>query len=255
MTEPKNKNKNYCSKCHSKHYPPTGKKCQVMMDNITNDPSTSVHPVNSSGDSDSDVRDSRVGAVNVDMGVKKKITRQKDCSVRRVSTSGQSRPSDQADDSETSEDEHPSGGLQTLILKELQRVNHRLDDMEAKVQGHRHHRKHEKDCQKLSTSKYMSKNEGCSKKSTKRKHFSDSSSDEELLPPLSVLRTSCEIQKQVDARISEIESHSKVEGNDNTKLKSKRGGGRGRCFGVKKVAWPHDNVLGGGGGVEAEGHI
>ena len=225
MTKPKNKNKNYCSTCHSKHFPSMGKKCQVMMDNVINNPSTSVHPVNSSSDSDSDVRDSRVGAVNVDMGVKKKITRQKDCSVRRVSTPGQSRPSDQADGSETPEDGHPSGGLQALILKELQRVNHRFDDVEARVQGHRHHRRNEKDCQKLSTSKYMSKNEGCSKKGTKSKHFSESSSDEELLPPLSVLRTSREIQKQVDARMSEIESHSKVEGNDNTKLKSKRGEG------------------------------
>ena len=191
------------------------------MDNVKNDPSTSVHPVTSSSESDSDVRGLGVGAVNVDIGVKKKITRQKDCSVKKVSTPGHSRPNDQADGSETSEDEHPSGGLQALILKELQRVNHRLDDMEARVQGHRHHRRNDKDCQKLSTSKYLLKDEGRSKKCIKSKYLSESSSDEELLPPLSVLRTSREIQKQVDARISEIESHSKVEGSDSTKFKKK----------------------------------
>ena len=119
MTKPKTKNKNHCSKCHSKHYPPTGKKCQNVVENVKNDPSNSVLPVTSS-DSDSDVRDSGVGAFNVDMGGMKKVTRQKDCFVKRVSTPGHSRPSDQADNSETSEDEHPSGGLQALILKELQ---------------------------------------------------------------------------------------------------------------------------------------
>ena len=51
------------------------------------------------------------------------------------------------------------------------------------------------------------------------KYVAKSSSDEELLSPLLVLGTSHEIQKQVDARLSQIEAHSKVEGNCNEKLK------------------------------------
>ena len=74
----------------------------------------------SSSNSDSDVRDSGVGA------------KQKDCSDKRVSTPGHSRPSD---DSQSSEDEHPIEGLQALIMKELQRVNARLDDVEARITG------------------------------------------------------------------------------------------------------------------------
>ena len=63
-------------------------------------------------------------------------------------------------------------------------------------------------------------------KNFKKCESSETSSDEELLPPLSVLKLSPEIQRKVDTRISEIESHSKVQGNESSKLKSK-GGGRG----------------------------
>ena len=146
MTKPKNKNKNYCSKCHSKHYPPTGKKCQADMDKSNKEPSVSMNHMTASSESNSDGRDSGVGARKVDMGTKKKIIKQKDCSVKRVITPGPSRTRDQSDGSETSEDECPSGGLQALILKELQRVHHRLDDVEAQVQDSaRRTRKHQ-DC-------------------------------------------------------------------------------------------------------------
>ena len=121
--------------------------------------------------------------------------------------------------------EHPSGGLQALILKELQRVYQRLNDVEAKVQDRRHRNRSDKDCPKLSRSKYLSKMMLKVKRVKKSKFSSESSSDEELLPPLSVLRTSREIQSKIDARISEIESHSKVQGNESSKLKSKRGEG------------------------------
>ena len=68
-------------------------------------PSTSLQPVTSSSDSDCDVRDSGVGAFKVNMGARKKVTKEKDCSDKRVSTPGQSRPSDRSDDSQSSEDE------------------------------------------------------------------------------------------------------------------------------------------------------
>ena len=223
MTKPKNKNKNYCLKCHSKHYPPTGKKCQAVMDKAKEEPSVSMNPMTTSSESDSDGRNLGVGACKVDMGAKK-ITKQKDCSVKRVLTPGHSRTSDKWVGSETSEDERPSGGLQALILKELQRVHHRLDDVEAKVQDRRRRNRSDKDCPKLSSSKHLSKNDVKCKKSKISKSSSESSSDEELLPPLSVLKTSREIQSKVDARISEIEAHSKVQGNETLKLKSKSGG-------------------------------
>ena len=173
MTKPKAKNKNHCSKCHCKHYPPTGKKCQNVMDKLKNQPSTSVDPVTASSDRGSDAQDSGMGAFNVDMG-KKKVTQQKDCVVKRVSNPGQARPSDHTDDSDTSEDERPSGGLQALILKELQRVNSRLDDVEATVQGQRQHRRRDKDTQKLSKANVLSKSESYSRKSRSSKHVSES---------------------------------------------------------------------------------
>ena len=239
MTKPKVKNRNYCSKCHSKHYPPTGKKCQNVMDKLKNQPSTSVDPVTLSSDSGSDGRDSGMGVFNVDMG-KKKVTQQKDCVFKRVSNPGQARPSDHTDGSDISEDECPSGGLEALILKELQRVNSRLDVVEATVQGHRQHRRRDKDTQKLSKVNVLSKSESYSRKSKSSKHVSESSSDEETLPTLSTLRTSRQIQRQVDARIAEIESQSKVQ-----VIIQKGVGGGVDVLVSKKVAWPHDNVLGG----------
>ena len=94
--------------------------------------------------------------------------------------------------------------------------------MEAKVQDGRCPNRSEKDNSKLSSSKYSSKNGVKCKKSKKCKSSSESSSNEELLPPLSVLKISREIQSKVDARISKIESHSQVQGNESSKLKSKR---------------------------------
>ena len=119
--------------------------------------------------------------------------------------------------------------------------------MEDKVQEHSFRSTDQRDFSKLSTPKYSVHNNKRSSKSKKKVksvgYVSESSSDDELLPSLSVLKSSRDIQRQVDARIAEIESHSKIEGNDN-KLKSKRGGGVDVLV-SKKVAWPHDNVLGG----------
>ena len=78
MTKPKNKNKNYCSKCHEKTLPTYSKKCQMNANKSIDKPSTSVQPVTSSSDSDSDVWDSGVGAFKVNMGARKKVTKQQD---------------------------------------------------------------------------------------------------------------------------------------------------------------------------------
>ena len=113
MTKPKPKNKNYCSICHKRHIPPTRKKCKPDMDF----PSVSgAQLMSSSGDSD--VPDSGVGAFYANMSAKN-ITKQKDCSVNKTVVSGHSRPSDQAAEM-SSEEEHSSGGLQALILQQIQ---------------------------------------------------------------------------------------------------------------------------------------
>ena len=159
--------------------------------------------------------------------------------------SGQFRPRDRVPAQSSSEDEHSSGDLQARILQELQKVNSRLDAVEDKVQEHSRSTD-QRDFSKLSTperSVHSNKKSRKSKKSKTSRYVSDSSSEEESLPSLSVLKSSRDIQRQVDARIAEIESHSKPEGNDH-KLKSKRGGGVDVLV-SKKVAWPHDNVLGG----------
>ena len=75
------------------------KKCHMNANKSMDKPSTSFQPVTSSSDSDSDVRDSGVGAFKVNMGARKKVTKQKDCSDKRVLSPGQSRPGDHSDDS------------------------------------------------------------------------------------------------------------------------------------------------------------
>ena len=153
---------------------------------------------------------------------------QKDCSVKKTKASGLSRPGDHAVLT-SSGDEHSSGGVQALILKELQRVTSRLEAVEDSTESKTHRRSRHRDSAKLSTPEHLT--ESCCKTKKCRKSkmstvFSESSSDEDILPSLSVLRSSKDIQKQVDERIAEIEARSKTEGKDN-KLKSKRGGGGG----------------------------
>ena len=166
-----------------------------------------------------------------------KVTLQKDCSVKKAKASGLSRPGDHAVLT-SSGDEHSSGGVQALILKELQRVNSRLEAVEDSMESKTHRRSRRRDSAKLSTPEHLT--ESCCKTKKCRKSkmstvFSESSS-------LSVLRSSKDIQKQVDERIAEIESRSKIEGKD-SKLKSKRGWVE--VLVSQKVAWPHDNVPGG----------
>ena len=104
--------------------------------------------------------------------------------------------------------------MQTKILEQLERVNSRLDHMEDKVaQVKQHSAKQKKISSLLSLA---------SKSSPVQE--SDSSSDESLVPSLSILKSSKDIQQQVDSRLRELEECSFVQGNQKQKLKSKRGG-------------------------------
>ena len=75
---------------------------------------------------------------------------------------------------------------------------------------------------------------------------SESSEDEgQAMPSLSTIRSKKSIQKQIDSRIRELEAGENVEGTDaHDKIKSKRGGPID-VYVKKKVAWPHEAILGG----------
>ena len=74
---------------------------------------------------------------------------------------------------------------------------------------------------------------------------SESSEDEgQVLPSLSTIRSRKSIQKQIDGRIRELEAEKEVEGTETDKIKSKRGGPVD-VYVKKKVAWPHEAILGG----------
>ena len=70
---------------------------------------------------------------------------------------------------------------------------------------------------------------------------SDSSSDESIVPSLTFLKTSADIQKQVDKRLCQLqEARASSSGKNN--FKSKRGGNIDVIV-KHKVAWQHDTIL------------
>ena len=216
-------NKNKCTKCGDRHLPPTGKKCKLYkkQDNEL-EMEASDHI---SGGSDATVKHKHVQKVSVE----------------------------HSSDSESDRDVETS--VQMQILQELKRVNKRLDAVEDQVAGSsssvqsKEHHSHEQS--KLSSlspcnrKKYVgvkSKTKG--KKMVYQDSDSDTSSDSSL-PSLSSLRTSVAIQKQVDARLRELEClHDDTGTNCSGKLKSKRGGPVDVLV-KHKVSWPHEAILGG----------
>ena len=134
--------------------------------------------------------------------------------------------------------------IQEQILKELQRVNSRLEVVENKVADTvTATQDPKKDIQKLSSfskSKHVQKH-------CKHKKFcyssSESSSEDSDVPELSYLRSNKRIQKKVDDRLADLEKNFEAKGKSE-KLKSKRGGSV-EVLVEKRVAWPHDVILGG----------
>ena len=129
-----------------------------------------------------------------------------------------------------------SVALQQEILKQLQRVNARLEpveqDMET-VKGAAY-----KETDKISNSK--------SKLSVSDLSMSDSesSSDDSLISDLKVLKCKKSIQNKVDERLKQLQDASISKSGISDKFKSKRGGNID-CMVKHKVAWPQDSVLGG----------
>ena len=224
MTKPKAKSKNFCSKCLEKHIPPTGKKCTKQTVEHSKPAKDSkkksaikTAPVLSFSDSDS-----MSGSSSGD-----EITRQSDCSDKRALAPGSQGPSDnpkkRTQDSSSEEEDYKTADTQALILKQLKKVNSRLDAVEEKIATTLTSKRHKE----LKLSTCCDTIDHVSKKSSQklRKVVSSSSSEEEDLPCLSTLRSSHQIQRKIDRRISEMQLDSKFEGRDtDLKNKSKRGG-------------------------------
>ena len=133
--------------------------------------------------------------------------------------------------------QYQGDSIQVKILEELQKVNRRLDSVEedvATVKKTTHQR-----TGKLSNFS-KSKLKQCKNNVSSE---SESSSDESIVPSLSVLKTSSDIQKQVDKRLRQLQEASASNSGKND-LKSKRGGNVD-CVVKNKVAWPQDTILGG----------
>ena len=127
--------------------------------------------------------------------------------------------------------------IQLKILEELQKVNRRLDSVEEDVATVKK-TTHQKTGKLSNFSKSIVKQSKSSIVSE-----SDSSSDESIVPSLTVLKTSSDIQKQVDKRLHQLQEASASTSGKND-FKSKRGGNID-CVVKNKVAWPQDTILGG----------
>ena len=208
--------KNKCSKCGHKHLPPTGKKCQL--------------------DKQLDHKDSES-----DMNLKELSMLSNKKSMNDASMLSGS--------SEESFEVEESLSVQSQILRELQKVNARLDAVEGQVGcnngGARHKERQLKEQSKLSST---GSDKHCVKKVKKSKKIVESSSDSDSdssIPDLHTLRTSDVIQRRVDARLRQLEVLQDQTGTvANSKLKSKRGGPVD-VYVKHKVACPHEAILGG----------
>ena len=173
------------------------------------------------------------------------VTRQLDCSDKRALAPGSQGHSDHTMNriQDSSSEEDTTADTQVLILKQLKKVNSRLDAVEEQMATTSTSKRHKG----LKLSKCSDPIDYVNKKSSRKmcKVVSSSSSEEEELPCLSTLRSSRQIQRKIDRRISEMQLDSKIEGRDiDLKNKSKRGGNVDVLV-KRRVAWPQEAILGG----------
>ena len=151
-----------------------------------------------------------------------------------------------ADSTDTEEDEEggTSGDVQAKIHHELQRMNSRLNVVEKQVAKKSISSKDSRGKHKLSTVCKSVKSDSKSK-SKKQVLCSDESSDDSDFPSLIDIKSSKAVQKKIDQSIDNLDSTHIPQGNDHAqKLKSKRGGPV-EVVVNKRVAWPHEHILGG----------
>ena len=122
----------------------------------------------------------------------------------------------------------PEEATNSLILKELKNLNSRMSQMEDKIQSLEGNR---------STSVTSSGRSPASSVSSRRQQ--EDQDEDLILPSLHSLRTSREIQDQVDARIRDIQTAP-----EKGKLKSQRGGSE-TVYVKREIPWPQNFILGG----------
>ena len=230
----KSKNKNKCTKCGDKHYPPTGKKCVLYsgtnQDSEDNDTLGSSKVLNGTSGSKS-----KVGSSTVPVGPSGSGNRVGSSTVPvGPSGSGNSFVKHKSPLKMVglSSDEEDTVSIQ--ILKQLPKVNDRLDIVEEKVDGATasSRRGQQKSQRKHKLSKHCDNK--FSKKQCKQT-WSDSSessesseSDGDVIDTIrkpSVLRASVKMQRKVDERIRRLEAiHDSPGTESGKKIKSKRGG-------------------------------
>ena len=238
------KNKNWCTTCTKKHFPPTGKKCPV---NIEKQQKAAANDTVEEG---SVVRDSLSGqTVSKSLASAgcstKESTHKKDLFVSGPGALGHGdlSASTSADSTDTDEEAEASSSVQAKILHELQRMNCRLDVVEQRV-AKKSRPKKDSEKRKLSTVSKYGKSDS-KLKSKKQVVCSDESSDDSDFPSLIDIKSSRSVQKKIDRSLDNLDSTHIPKGNDHAhKLKSKRGGPV-EVVVNKKVAWPHEHILGG----------
>ena len=145
-------------------------------------------------------------------------------------------------DHDMSEEDKPQDTVQHKILEELQRVNERLDAVENRMDNPS---SNQLDPKLSSPSVRVKKSFKSRAKARLLSSDSSSDSDDSDIPNVNSLRTSRLIQKNVDERLAQLDHHSSIQGNSaSTKVKSKRGGNVD-VYVEKRVAWPHEAILGG----------
>ena len=118
---------------------------------------------------------------------------------------------------ESSDDEvdQQSSKVQTEILKQLKRVNDRLDAVEDRM-AVKHHQEDSRRRKDSELSKFVAKKCSKSVKKLKVVTSSESSSDESDVPDIVSLRSSSQLQKKVHERLEKLEKHNAVKGKSGT---------------------------------------
>ena len=122
----------------------------------------------------------------------------------------------------------PEGDTNSLILKELKNLTSRMTQMEDKVQS-----------LEVSRSPSVSTSSRSPASSISSRRHQEDQEEDLILLSLNSLRTSKDIQDQVDARIRDLQAAP-----EKGKLKSQRGGSE-TVFVKKEVPWPQNFILGG----------
>ena len=201
------KQKKMCWKCNGKHLPPTGAKCEQS--------GLSVQAGGSIVAEKGAVSERELDSYVIPSTSK-----------ATASSSAQNREED----------------VQQLILEQLQKVNQCLDKVEGRMD------KEQRGAKDRDTGKRLKKLSSISKRqkpieSDSSQSNSESSDEDQDIPSLYSIRQSEKIQRQVDARIRELEQQSQSSGSM-SKIKSKRGGNV-EVIVKHRVAWPHEAILGG----------